>query len=67
MSTSTSTAPPTPRSGVSHWPLLLAAAAILMLTMGTRQSLGLFLSPLNSATGLGVVSISFAMAVGQFV
>jgi MFS family permease len=67
MSTPTSTPPPTPRSGASHWPLLLAAAAILMLTMGTRQSLGLFLSPLNSATGLGVVSISFAMAVGQFV
>ena len=60
---------PTPGPGraASHWPLLLAAAAILMLTMGTRQSLGLFLSPLNTATGLGVVSISFAMAVGQFV
>ena len=55
------------RAAASHWPLLLAAAAILMLTMGTRQSLGLFLSPLNTATGLGVVSISFAMAVGQFV
>jgi MFS family permease len=51
----------------SHWPLLLAAAAILMITMGTRQSLGLFVSPLNSSTGLGIVAISFAMAVGQFV
>lgn len=28
--------------------------------------MGLFVSPLNSATGLGIVSISFAMAVGQF-
>jgi MFS family permease len=26
----------------------------------------LFVSPLNSATGLGIVAISFAMAVGQF-
>lgn len=51
----------------SYWPLLLAAAAILMITMGARQMLGLFVSPLNTATGLGIVSISFAMAVGQFV
>jgi MFS family permease len=35
--------------------------------MGTRQSLGLFLSALNTHTGLGIASISFALAVGQFV
>ena len=51
---------------VSTWPLVLTAAAILMITMGARQSLGLFVSPLNTATGLGIVAISFAMAVGQF-
>jgi predicted MFS family arabinose efflux permease len=51
----------------SIWPLMLTAAAILMITMGARQSLGLFVSPLNSATGLGIVTISFALAVGQFV
>ena len=45
--------------------LTLAAAAILMVTMGARQSLGLFVSPLNSSTGLGIVTISFALAVGQ--
>jgi hypothetical protein len=44
----------------------LAAAAILMVTMGTRQSLGLFVSPLNTTTGLGVAAISLALAVGQF-
>jgi len=44
----------------------LSAAAILMVTMGARQSLGLFVSPLNSSTGLGIVTISFALAVGQF-
>jgi predicted MFS family arabinose efflux permease len=43
------------------------AAAILMITMGARQSLGLFVSPLNSHTHLGIASISFALAVGQFV
>ena len=49
------------------WGAMLPAAAILMITMGSRQSTGLFLSPLNSATGIGVVGISLAMAVAQFV
>ena len=49
------------------WTFVLVAAAILMVTMGTRQSMGLFLSPLNTHTGLGIASISFAMAIGQFV
>jgi len=48
------------------WALILAASAILMITMAARLTTGLFLSPLNTATGLGVASISFAMAVGQF-
>ncbi len=38
-----------------------------MITMGSRQSQGLFLSPLNTSTGLGIASISLAMAIGQFV
>src|SRR6185503_10850934 len=45
----------------------LAAAGVLMVTNGARQSMGLFVSPLNSATGVGIVTISFAMAVAQFV
>ena len=49
------------------WTLILVAAAIVMVTMGARQSLGLFVSPLNTSTGLGIVTISFAMAVAQFV
>src|SRR3954465_9905412 len=52
---------------VSTWPLMITAAAILTITMGARQSLGLFVSPLNTSTGLGIVTISFALAVGQFV
>ena len=51
----------------SYWPILLASAAILMVTMGSRQSSGLFVSPINTSTGLGIVSISFALAVAQFV
>jgi MFS family permease len=51
----------------TFWTLVVSSAAILAVTMGIRQSTGLFVSPLNSATGLGIVTISFAMAVGQFV
>lgn len=51
----------------SFWGIVLLAAAMLMVTMGARQSMGLFVSPLNTATGLGIVSISFAMAVAQLV
>src|SRR3989454_9950432 len=43
----------------------LSAAGILMVTMGARQSLGLFVSPLNTSTGLGITTISLALAVGQ--
>jgi len=49
------------------WMTTLMAAAILMITMGTRQSMGLYVGPLNTDTGLGIVSISLAMAIGQFV
>ncbi len=44
----------------------LAAAGILMVTMGSRQSLGLIIAPLNADTNLGIVTISLALAVGQF-
>ncbi|WP_128001866.1 MFS transporter [Piscinibacter defluvii] len=45
--------------------VLLAAAGTFALTMGARQSMGLFLGPINSATGLGIASISLAFAFGQ--
>jgi len=47
--------------------LTLAAAAMLMVNMGVRQTQGLFLFPIAGSTGVGIVTISFAMAVGQFV
>lgn len=50
----------------SAWVLMLSAGAILAITMGARQTMGLFVTPLNESTGLGIVSISFALAVGQF-
>ncbi|WP_426190919.1 MFS transporter [Massilia sp. DWR3-1-1] len=53
----------TPRAA---WLLILASSAILMITMGARLTTGLFMSPINTSTGLGIASISFALAVGQF-
>ena len=49
------------------WPLVITAAAILLITMGARQTIGLFIAPLDAATGLGIVSISLAVAIAQFV
>jgi len=48
------------------WITTVMASSILMITMGTRQSMGLYVGPLNTDTGLGIVSISLAMAIGQF-
>lgn len=48
-------------------PLIIAAAAILMITMGVRQTSGLFLLPITQSTGVSIVAFSFALAIGQFV
>jgi predicted MFS family arabinose efflux permease len=54
----------TSRNGQA-WLLVAAAVGILAITMGSRSVFGLFISPLNSATGLGIATISFAVAVSQ--
>ena len=45
--------------------IMVAAAAILMITMGIRQSMGLFIAPIIDTTHVGYAAMSFAMAVGQ--
>jgi len=45
--------------------VMAMAAAILMITMGMRQSLGLFIAPIIDSTHVGYAAMSFAMAVGQ--
>ncbi|MFN9474635.1 MFS transporter [Acidovorax sp.] len=57
--------PISPNRSIAIWLVLLAAAGAFALTMGTRQTMGLFLSSLNTSTGLGVGSISLAFAFGQ--
>jgi len=47
------------------WRLTAAATGLTALIAGSRASFGMFLSPLNTATGLGMASISLAAAVGQ--
>ena len=53
------------RAPVAFGLLLLAAGGIFAVTMGARQSMGLFLSVINTTTGLGLASISLAFGVGQ--
>jgi MFS family permease len=51
----------------SFYSITLLAAAMLMVTMGARQTMGLFVSPINTSTGLGIVQISLALAIAQFI
>lgn len=50
-----------------YLPLILAATATLLVTMGIRQSMGLYVQPIALDTGIGIVAISFALAVAQLV
>ncbi len=49
----------------AFWLVLLAAAGTTAITMGARQSMGLFLNSINTSTGLGLASVSLAFAFGQ--
>jgi len=52
---------------VALWSILIPAAVIMMVGMGSRQVTGLFLSPINTTTGIGIAGLSLAVAVGHFV
>jgi predicted MFS family arabinose efflux permease len=56
-----------PSANRHAWLLIAAATLTLMVTMGVRQSLGLFVQPIARDTSLGIVEISFALAVAQLV
>src|SRR4029078_12918628 len=46
---------------------IAAAAGILMINMGIRQSMGLFMAPIITSTHVGYAAMSFAMAVRHLV
>lgn len=48
------------------WALVFCAAAVLMLTTGGRQSLGLYVAPLQHDLHLSLSQVSLALAIGQF-
>lgn len=47
------------------WRATLAAAALMALVAGGRNASGLFVSPLNGASGIGLANLSLALALGQ--
>jgi len=51
--------------GAPAWRLTLAAAALMALVAGGRNAFGLFVSPLNGASGIGLANLSLALALGQ--
>jgi MFS family permease len=51
--------------GRKHILVMCTAALILMITMGMRQSLGLFVAPIIETTHVGYAAMSFALAIGQ--
>lgn len=59
------TAHPVPALNRRMLLLMCAAAAVLMVTMGMRQSLGLYIAPIIETTHVGYAAMSFALAVGQ--
>jgi len=65
----TDRAPQTATSGFTIPVLLvvIAAATILSISMGLRQSLGLFLRPINTELGISASAFSFALALQSLI
>src|SRR5690606_8255269 len=49
------------------WRCTLAATALIALALGSRSSFGLFVAPIGAAAGIGLATISLAVAIGQLV
>src|ERR1044071_8376985 len=48
-----------------HIGIMGAAALVLMITMGMRQTTGLYINPMMDTTHIAYASMSFALAIGQ--
>lgn len=49
----TTSKPPKPLQPYAMWMVLLAAGGAFALSLGVRNTMGLYLSSVNSATGFG--------------
>ena len=49
------------------WLSILLASLILLITMGIRQTVGLFVDPIVSSTVMNIAQVSMAFALGQLV
>ena len=56
---------PTNPTHRSLWLVLIAAAGTFALTMGVRQTMGLFVGNINTHTALGLGTVSLAFGVAQ--
>ena len=52
-----------PNNGL--WKPVLFASIILMVTMGVRQTIGLFVHPIVHSTTMSIAEVSMALAIGQ--
>ncbi|MCU0870482.1 MAG: MFS transporter [Burkholderiales bacterium] len=59
------TSDPAARGWRTPWMVLICGATILTLSMGSRQSFGLFLTPMSTEFGWGRSNFAFAMALSN--
>ncbi|HGH3373683.1 TPA: MFS transporter [Kluyvera cryocrescens] len=52
-------------SSTTLWIPITLASVILMITMGIRQTVGLFVHPIVMETSMSIAEISMALAIGQ--
>ena len=52
-------------SSTTLWIPITLASVILMITMGIRQTVGLFVHPIVMETTMSIAEISMALAIGQ--
>ena len=55
--------PTTPARGL--WVLIFLSSLVLMITMGIRQTVGLFVHPLIGTTSMSITEMSMALASSQ--
>ncbi|TCW16424.1 putative MFS family arabinose efflux permease [Raoultella sp. BIGb0138] len=54
-----------PKPAARPWLPIVLASLILLITMGIRQTVGLFVHPLLGETTMNIAEVSMALAIGQ--